>query len=234
MSQKSPTIQLTEAGFAKLQKELDELEKNKRPAAVDRLSQARSMGDLSENSDYHQAKEQLEFIDGRIVELESVLNQAVIVKSGHSKKEVEVGAQVKVSIKGSQHTFNIVGEWEADPKEKKISHESPLGKAFAYTINHWTGLILFLEDGRLEIDNNHTEREIKPFVIARKGFLFADSVGGAHALAMHFSILRSAIANKLEQYRYYVHILKNIPHCKTVEDYEKLLPWNITFDGEEK
>ncbi|OGY10948.1 MAG: transcription elongation factor GreA [Candidatus Blackburnbacteria bacterium RIFCSPLOWO2_02_FULL_44_9] len=129
MSQKSPTIQLTEAGFAKLQKELDELEKNKRPAAVDRLSQARSMGDLSENSDYHQAKEQLEFIDGRIVELESVLNQAVIVKSGHSKKEVEVGAQVKVSIKGSQHTFNIVGEWEADPKEKKISHESPLGKA---------------------------------------------------------------------------------------------------------
>ncbi|MBI4028799.1 MAG: transcription elongation factor GreA [Candidatus Blackburnbacteria bacterium] len=122
-------VQLTEAGFQKLQKECDELLNNKRPAAVDRLSQARSMGDLSENSDYHQAKEQLEFIDGRIVELELVLKQAVVVKGNHSSKEVGVGAKVKVSISGAEHTFNIVGEWEADPKEKKISHESPLGKA---------------------------------------------------------------------------------------------------------
>lgn len=123
------TIQLTESGFEKLKGELEDLVDNKRPAAVDRLSQARSMGDLSENSDYHQAKEQLEFIDGRISELESVLNQAVVVKGEHSTKEVGVGAKVKVSIKGKEHAFNIVGEWEADPKEKKISHESPLGKA---------------------------------------------------------------------------------------------------------
>lgn len=125
----TPPIQLTEAGFHKLQKEYDDLVNRKRPAAVDRLSQARSMGDLSENSDYHQAKEALEFIDGRISELESVLKQATVVKGQHSTKEVCVGAKVKVSIKGSEHTFHIVGEWEADPKEKKISHESPLGKA---------------------------------------------------------------------------------------------------------
>jgi len=126
---KTPIMQLTEAGFQKLQKEYDNLVNNKRPAAVDRLSQARSMGDLSENSDYHQAKEQLEFIDGRIVELESVLSQALVVKGGHSTKEVGVGAKVKVSICGTEHVFDIVGEWEADPMQKKISHESPLGKA---------------------------------------------------------------------------------------------------------
>lgn len=123
-------IQLTEAGFEKLHRELQDLVDSKRPAAVDHLSQARSMGDLSENSDYHQAKEQLEFIDGRISELELVLNQATVVKINKlAKKEVEVGVKVRVSIKGNEHTFDIVGEWEADPKEKKISHESPLGKA---------------------------------------------------------------------------------------------------------
>lgn len=129
MPQKTNTVQLTQTGFDKLKKELEELINKKRPAAVDRLSQARSMGDLSENSDYHQAKEQLEFIDGRISELELVLNQAVVVANEHSTKEVSVGAKVKVKINGSEHVFNIVGEWEADPKEKKISHESPLGKA---------------------------------------------------------------------------------------------------------
>lgn len=129
MFKNNNTIQLTEAGFTKLQAELEDLVKNKRPYAVDRLSQARSMGDLSENSDYHQAKEALEFIDGRISELESVINQAVVIKGKPSTKEVGVGAKVKVQIGKSEHVFSIVGEWEADPKEKKISHESPLGKA---------------------------------------------------------------------------------------------------------
>jgi transposase len=110
-----------------------------------------------------------------------------------------------------------------------ILPKSPLGKAFAYVLNHWDGFISFLYDPRLSIDNNHTEREIKPIVMARKTFLFANSVAGAHALAMHFSITRTAIANKLEPYQYYVHVLKKIPHCKTTEDFEKLLPWNVTL-----
>ena len=126
---KSNAIQLTQAGFSKLKAELEDLVKNKRPSTVDRLSHARSMGDLSENSDYHQAKEALEFIDGRISELESVLNNATVVTGTHSTKEIGVGAKVKVRIGKSEHTFDIVGEWEADPKEKKISPESPLGKA---------------------------------------------------------------------------------------------------------
>lgn len=107
--------------------------------------------------------------------------------------------------------------------------QSALGKAMAYCINLWSGLIRFLEDGRLEIDNNLTEQEIKPFVIARKNFLFCASQDGAEALCMHLSFIRTAKLHGHDPYHYYVKVLKNIPHCKTVEDYEKLLPWNIAI-----
>lgn len=129
---KGNVIQLTRAGYDKLKKELDALVNKKRSVAVERLSHARSMGDLSENSEYHQAKEALEFMDGKISELESVLTQAIVVRSSRAKKkEVAVGAKVEVAMNGAKHIFHIVGEWEADPKKKKISLESPLGKALA-------------------------------------------------------------------------------------------------------
>jgi transposase len=105
--------------------------------------------------------------------------------------------------------------------------QSPLGNAINYCIKFWPGLMRFLDDGRLEADNNLTEQAIKPFVIARKNFMFCDSVDGANALCMHFGIIRTAKANGLDPYHYYVKLLKGIPHCKTVEDYEQLLPWNI-------
>jgi transposase len=106
--------------------------------------------------------------------------------------------------------------------------QSPLGKAMKYCINLWPGLTRFLDDGRLEIDNNLTEQQIKPLVIARKNFLFASSVDGANALCMHMSFIRTAKHHGHDPYHYYVKLLKSIPHCKTVEDYEKLLPWNMT------
>ncbi len=109
--------------------------------------------------------------------------------------------------------------------------KSPLGKAVNYCIKLWSGLTRFLDDGRLEIDNNLTEQEIKPFVIARKNFLFAASQDGAHALCLHMSLIRTAKAHGLDPYHYYVKLLKSIPHCKVIEDYEKLLPWNLKSDS---
>jgi len=105
--------------------------------------------------------------------------------------------------------------------------QSALGKAMNYCINLWPGLTRFLEDGRLEIDNNLTEQEIKPLVIARKNFLFCSSIDGAKALCMHLSFIRTAKLHGHDPYHYYVKLLKGIPHCKSVEDYEKLLPWNM-------
>ena len=126
-------VQLTKKGFEGLKKELEELVNVKRPKLVDRLSYARQQGDLAENSDYTNAKEELEFLDGRILELESVLKNAVVV-NGHLNGKaggVEIGKKVTVRVNGQKAIYEMVGEWEADPKNKKISPESPLGRALA-------------------------------------------------------------------------------------------------------
>ena len=128
----SKKIYLTKEGLEELKKEFDELSKVKRPDVLLRVSQARSLGDLSENAEYVAAREELSFIDGRIDELEELLKQAVlIVESGskNSNHTVKLGSKVTLNTKGKKEVFMVVGEWEADPKDKKISHESPLGKA---------------------------------------------------------------------------------------------------------
>ncbi|RLC31631.1 transcription elongation factor GreA [Candidatus Woesebacteria bacterium] len=122
-------IQITKQGFKNLKKELDELVNTKRPKLVERLSNARSQGDLSENSDYQNAKEELNFLDGKISELEGVINNAEVVGGKNNNGEIAVGAEVTLRIEDEEHVYYIVGEWEADPVSKKISHNSPLGQA---------------------------------------------------------------------------------------------------------
>ena len=117
--------------------------------------------------------------------------------------------------------------WLTTNKEKTLP-KSPIGQAIAYTLNHWDGLQRFLRDGRLEIDNNATERDIKPFVIARKNFLFACTQAGADALGVHFSLILTARLHGLNPLLYYQQILERIPACGA--DYgllEQLLPWNF-------
>jgi transcription elongation factor GreA len=123
------TLKLTKGGLESLKTELAELLDVKRPHLVDRLSNARSQGDLSENSDYQSAKEELEFLDGRIDELTEVIKNASVISSNGKTGWVGVGTKVTVKINGTKTIFDIVGDWEADPVNKKISHESPLGLA---------------------------------------------------------------------------------------------------------
>lgn len=122
---------LTKQGFETLKIEFNELINVKRPKLVDRLAFARTQGDLSENSDYTNAKEELDFLDGRISELEEVLKTATVVSDDNFSNGdgVGVGTKVTVKVNDQEHIFHIVGEWEADPMQKKISHESPLGQA---------------------------------------------------------------------------------------------------------
>ncbi|MBI2008554.1 transcription elongation factor GreA [Candidatus Amesbacteria bacterium] len=119
---------ITASGLEELNQELSELVNVKRPKLVERLSVARSMGDLSENNDYQDAKEELAFIDGRISELENLVQNAQIANppTGGS---IDVGHKVTVKVNSTQAVFHIVGEWEADPTQKKISPSSPLGQA---------------------------------------------------------------------------------------------------------
>ena len=122
-------VHLTLTGYNDLAAELEDLKSNKLSVAIERVARAREFGDLSENAEYHQSREDHATLVGRIDELTDIINRSEIIEITTSKTQVGVGSKVKVSINGTTHEFTIVGEWEADPAEKKISHESPLGKA---------------------------------------------------------------------------------------------------------
>ena len=90
------------------------------------------MGDISENSEYTAAREELNLIDGRIEELSEIIKSANLIEERHASGKsatVQLGSAITLSVGGKKEEFALVGEWEADPKNKKISHESPLGKA---------------------------------------------------------------------------------------------------------
>lgn len=123
-------VYLTSDGFKKVQADLIQMRETRRPEVVDRLALARAQGDLSENNEYVAARDDLMFLDGQIEELEDIIQKAVIIDENHCKKDcVSLGSKVTVKIDGLSHVYHIVGEWEADPIQKKVSHSSPLGQA---------------------------------------------------------------------------------------------------------
>ncbi|MBI3980879.1 transcription elongation factor GreA [Candidatus Microgenomates bacterium] len=129
MNGTSPLI-ITKEGLEKLKAEHDDLLNVKRPEAVVRVAKAREMGDLSENAEYSAARDELSFIDGRIAELEDLLKEVKTVAGSNGKNgKVDIGCKVTVHVAGKKDVFTLVGEWEANPLEKKISHASPLGQA---------------------------------------------------------------------------------------------------------
>ena len=111
-------------------------------------------------------------------------------------------------------------------ERSKAPPKSALGKAVYYLKEQWPYLIRYLEDGRLEVSNNRAERSIKPFVMDRKNFLFANTPNGAQGSAIIFSLIETAKESGLDPYRYLVHIMTNAPMLedKGKEWAEKLLP----------
>jgi transposase len=107
---------------------------------------------------------------------------------------------------------------------------SAVGKALQYLHNQWDKLIRYCDDGRLNIDNNPIERAIRPFVTGRKAWLFSDTVKGANASANLYSLIETAKANGLEPYRYLRHVFKELPAAQSLEDFEALLPGNLTLE----
>ena len=122
----------TEEGFKKLQDELDHLKNVARTEIAEKIKEARSFGDLSENSEYDEAKNEQARIESRITELENMLKNAVILEDdADSGKKVRLGSKVRVlDVElGIEEEFTIVGSAEADPMNGAISDESPVGKA---------------------------------------------------------------------------------------------------------
>lgn len=124
-------VYLTREKLEKIKKELEELRRVKRPDIIAKIKEARALGDLSENAEYHSAREEQGFIEGKIEELEYMARNAKIVdESGKTKSKVDVGCKIHCSIEGDgKIEFQIVGSAESDPMSGKISNESPIGQA---------------------------------------------------------------------------------------------------------
>lgn len=108
---------------------------------------------------------------------------------------------------------------------------SAIAKAIQYTLNQWTYLNNYLLDGRCEIDNNRAERGIKPFVMGRKNWMFCNSVQGAKAACNIYSLIETAKYHKRDPYHYLRHIFSNIQLCKTLEDLDALMPYNLDSEA---
>ena len=121
---------LTAKGFTEIEEELDELKRVKRPEVINAIKEARALGDLSENAEYHSARGEQAIIEGRIQELEYMIDHAVIINEEASDK-VRIGSTIVIKYVGEEDTeeYKIVGSTEADPFEDKISNESPIAKA---------------------------------------------------------------------------------------------------------
>ncbi len=122
---------LTQEGEDALRRELKELRDTRRPALAQRLKEAAAQGDLKENADYHDAKEKLGFIEGRVQQIESILQNAIVVDSSQPSDEVRIGSTVVIQEAGEDfdEEYRIVGSAEANPRERKISEKSPIGSA---------------------------------------------------------------------------------------------------------
>ena len=131
-----------------------------------------------------------------------------------------------------QHARPVLDEMRAwlDDALPQVTPSSATGKALSYLHNEWEQLIHYLDDGRLEIDNNGAENAIRPFVLGRKNWLFSASVKGVKASANLYSLIETAKVNGLEPYAYLRYVFTQLPRAQTVADIEVLLPGNLEKD----
>lgn len=116
-----------------------------------------------------------------------------------------------------------------DKSLHQVPPKTSLGKALSYYLNQWSKLVVYLDHGDITIDNNGAERAIKPFVIGRKNWLFANTVSSANASAILYSLIETAKANGLTPFYYLHHVLKTLPERTKDDSLEDLLPWNVNL-----
>ena len=120
---------LSRDGLQKLRAELDEMVSVKRPEVANRIHDAKEHGDLSENAEYEDVKNEQAFVEGRIQTLEALIKNATLIDEHHSTDHVQIGSTVGVESDDGKEKFTIVGSTEARPNEGRISNESPVGRA---------------------------------------------------------------------------------------------------------
>ena len=130
MKNEKKEIFLTKEGLTELQEELDDLKQNVRPEVIGQIKEARAQGDLSENAEYHAARDRQGQVEARIKELEYLIDNATMIDEDKKSNTVQVGSTVEIRYIADNEveTYYIVGSTEADPFENKISNESPIAK----------------------------------------------------------------------------------------------------------
>ena len=124
------TTYLTKQGLEKLEEEREYLKKVKMPEIIERIARAKELGDLSENAEYQDAKDEQGFTAGRLAELENLINKSEVISQNGAKETVNIGNTIRINCGNEEFNYTIVGSNEADPGKGLISNESPLGRAF--------------------------------------------------------------------------------------------------------
>jgi transposase len=141
-------------------------------------------------------------------------------------KEASNEVRLKARQERSDAILKTLKTW-LELHQPNVPPKSTLGKAMGYLTNQWSRLIRYTERGDLPIDNNKCENAIRPFVIGRKAWLFSDSMAGAHASAVLYSLIETAKANGHEPYTWLRHVLRDLPKASTVDEVDALMPWNL-------
>lgn len=161
---------------------------------------------------------------GRAHQALASIAQLYAIEKQHRNASIEVRTHARQTQ--SRAVLERLRTW-LDEALPATPPKTALGQALAYLHQYWPRLIRYIERGDLPIDNNPAENAIRPFVVGRKAWLFADTPAGAHASALIYSLVETAKANGLEPYTWLRHVLQHLPNATTVEHYEALLPWRF-------
>ena len=142
------------------------------------------------------------------------------------KRELDPEQRKQLRDEKAKPIWDELRAW-LDKSSPQVPPQTLTGKALGYLDRQWPRLIRYLDDGRIELDNNLCENAIRPFVMGRKAWLFSDTQAGADASARLYSLIETARANGLEPYAYLRHVFTELPKAVTAEDIEALLPWNV-------
>ena len=141
-------------------------------------------------------------------------------------QEASVNERLRVRQERTKPLIEKLRAW-LDASLDSVPPQSLTGKAMYYMDRQWPKLVRVLEDGRVPLDTNLVENAIRPFVVGRKNWLFADSVAGARASANLYGLIETAKANRIEPGRYLAHLFEVLPTVTEVEQLDALLPQNV-------
>lgn len=155
------------------------------------------------------------------------INDLYRIEKKARKQELSPEELLELRYEEAKPVLDKMHAW-LEKKEGRITPKSLLGLAITYSRNQWNRLSGYIDHPYATPDNNLAENAIRPFCVGRKNWLFAGTPAGAEASATIYSLVESAKANKLEPYKYLRYLMENLPFASTTDDYQKLLPNNLT------